>query len=202
MTDKKKNILRHLLYIGLLIFGTYGTACTLWSLYRTAVYVYETETATVTITNYTTKQFSSAFEALSTGNFSKGGDFAYFPIITMEYRDIQLQHPDNTPCSIHDTIEVRRYPTDSKNGKLPNDIRPNKFSLLWGGDLLKLLFYVGVAALACWRLCAKRKCTPQNQTKNKKGKHGKKSSKTTPQKNKKATSPKRKSSSKKNNTTK
>lgn len=202
MTDKKKAILRRLLYIAILLFGTYGTACTLWSLYRTAVYVYETEPVTATVTNYTTKQFSSTVEALSTGNFSKGGDFAYYPIITMEYRDIQLKHPDNTPCNIHDSIEVRIPAADSKTGKRSDDVRPNKLSLLWGGDVLKLLFYVGIASLACWRLSGKRKRAPQPIPKNKKGKKGKKSSASTPQKNKKSPLPKRKGSSKKNNTTK
>ena len=157
MADTGKKRTRSLiLLLALLAFSVYGAVGALWGLYQTAVYVHETSVATAPVTNFTTKPFDSTLDAWRSGNFSQSGDLAYYPIITLNYKDIPLQWPDNEPCQLQDNIEVRIYPQDLEKGATPKDVRPNKPALLWGGNTAELLFFLSIGALAWWRLHSRR----------------------------------------------
>lgn len=154
--NRKKRIRTLILLLALLAFCVYGALSAMWRLYQTAVYVHETDVTSATVTNFTTKPFDSTLEAWRSGNFSQSGELAYYPIITLNYKDIPLQWPDNEPCQLHDTIEVRIYPQDLEKGATPKDVRPNKATLLWGGSVVELLFFLSIGALVWWRLRPRR----------------------------------------------
>ncbi len=158
MSQGNNSLFKKIILLCLLGLGGYGSISALIGLGRTAIYVHESVTVSATVTNYTRRPFASAKEALASGNLSIGGDPAYFPHVSFRFdngipiSDFKLSTPDNEPCQLGDSIEIRTYPYNPGKEEQaqwrPEGVRPNKAALLWGGDTLLLIFSLTLASLS------------------------------------------------------
>lgn len=162
MPQGKNSFLKKIVLLLLLGIGTYGSISACIGLGRTAIYVHESVSVSATVVNYTRRPFASAKEALMSGNLSWGGEPAYFPHVSFCFdngipiTDFKLSIPDNEPCQLGESIEIRTYPYNPGQEQYaqwrPEGVRPNKAALLWGGDALLLLFCLALTGAAYLKL--------------------------------------------------